>query len=161
GAPTQPAGSALSGNAGAAIISFSPGKRYPVFDNLSIYAQDNWRITSRVTLSYGLRWELNPPPDERTGNVARTIIGVDNPSTATLAPRGTPLWKTTYNNFAPRVGVAYQLSQKPGRELIIRGSTGLFYDLGAGTITNAFGISYPFAASKTITNVPYPLSTTD
>ena len=161
GAATQPPGSALSGTSAGAVISSSPGKRFPLFTNFSLYGQDTWKMTPRLTLNFGLRWEVNPPPNERTGKDAVTVIGLDNPATATLAPPGTPLWKTTYNNFAPRVGVAFQLSQKPGQELILRGGAGLFYDLGAGTITNAFGINYPFAASKTILNIPFPLSATD
>ncbi|HEU4434174.1 MAG TPA: TonB-dependent receptor, partial [Pyrinomonadaceae bacterium] len=34
----------------------------PDFDNLSLYAQDEWRTTARLTLTYGLRWEVNPAP---------------------------------------------------------------------------------------------------
>ena len=33
----------------------------------------------------------------------------------------TPLWRATYDNFAPRLGVAYSLRTRPGRELVLRG----------------------------------------
>src|SRR5262249_55672343 len=103
-----------------------------LFINFSAYAQDTWEATPRLTLSYGLRWEVNPAPSETAGHDALTITGLDNPATMTLAPKGTPLWKTAYNNFAPRVGVAYQLSQAKGQETVLRGGFGLFYDLGSG-----------------------------
>jgi hypothetical protein len=158
GAATQPAGSALSGRLQGAIVRASIGPRAPLFTNLSLYAQDTWKMTRRLTLNYGLRWELNVPPTE---DDAATVIGFDNPSTATIAPPGTPLWNTSYANFAPRVGVAYQLVQTPGRETMLRGGGGIFYDLGYGSIMNAFWNAYPYVASKTVLNVLFPLSSTD
>lgn len=158
GAAIQPAGSALSGRVQTAIVRASIGPRFPLFTNLSLYAQDNWKMTRRLTLNYGLRWELNTPPTEDN---AATVIGLDNPATATIAPPGTPLWNTTYANFAPRIGVAYQLFQTPGRETILRGGGGIFYDLGYGSIMNAFWNAYPYVASKTVPNALFPLSLTD
>src|SRR5438477_8010983 len=38
-----------------------------------------------------------------------TVVGLNNPATMTLAPRGTSLYQTTYGNVAPRFGLAYQL----------------------------------------------------
>ena len=159
GAPTLPVGSMLSGSIQGANIRASVGPRFPVFDNLSLYGQDNWRATRRLTINYGLRWELNPPPTEGNGHDAATLVGLDNPPTITLAPPGTPLWNTTYNNFAPRVGIAYQLFQTPGHETILRGGGGIFYDLGYGSIGNAFGNSaYPYTAQRSVGSVPFPLS---
>jgi hypothetical protein len=104
---------------------------FPIFNNFSAYAQDSWKVTPRLTLNYGLRWEVNPPPQEKNGNDAATVVGdFNNPSTLQLAPIGTPLYKTTYNNFAPRFGFAYDLTGKG--ETIIRGGAGIFYDLGTG-----------------------------
>ena len=159
GAVTQPTGSALTGTIQGGIIRSSTGSRFPLFTNFSLYGQDNWNITRRLTLSYGLRWELNLPPTENRGHDAATIIGLNTPATARIAPTGTPLWNTDYTNFAPRVGVTYQLFQKRGLETVIRGGGGIFYDLGYGSIVNAFGNAYPYVATRNIGNVPYPLST--
>jgi hypothetical protein len=105
------------------------------FNNLSLFAQDTWKASRRLTLTYGLRWEWNPPP---TGSKPLyTFTGYENPRTVKLAPQGTPLYATTYGNFAPRLGAAYQLIQAPGRETTIRGGIGVFYDLGAGIISQA------------------------
>jgi len=161
GAATQPAGSALSGNIAGATVLAQLESRFPLFNNLSLYGQDNWKMTRRLTLNYGLRWELNLPPTETSGRPPATVLGLDNPATATIAPAGTPLWNTTYTNFAPRVGVAYQLFQNPGRETILRGGAGIFYDLGYGSIINAFWRAYPYVASRQVPSVPFPLSATN
>ena len=161
GAATQSAGTALSGTIAGALVQGSSGTRYPLFTNVSLYGQDNWRVTRRLTLNYGLRWELNLPPTENSGHPPATVIGLDNPATATIAPPGTPLWNASYTNFAPRVGVTLQLSKEPGRETVLRGGGGVFYDLGYGSIMNAFGTAYPYASLKRVGFVPYPLSPAD
>jgi len=77
----------------------------------------------------------------------------------TLAPQGTPFFETTYGNFAPRLGAAYQLFESPGRETGLRAGFGVFYDLGTGTTSTAFyGASFPHSSSKTVFNAPFPLS---
>jgi len=151
-------GTALSGIAKSVQVFAGAGSRRPVFTNFSAYAQDTNRITPRITLTYGVRWEFNPPPKETHGNVPFTVQGLDNPATIRLAPRGTPLWKSTYGNFAPRVGLVHQLSTTPGRELVLRGGLGLFYDLGNGQAAQGFGSVFPFVAVKRFFNVLYPLN---
>ncbi|NJM52351.1 MAG: hypothetical protein HC846_02530 [Blastocatellia bacterium] len=69
--------------------------------------------------------------------------------TATLALAGTPQWKTEYDNFAPRFGVAFTVSEK--QNLVVRGGIGLYYDLGTGTALRGY-TSYPYNVTKTITN---------
>lgn len=150
---------AIAGLASQVAITRNFGRTYPVFTNFSAYAQDTWRVNPRLTLTYGLRWELNPPPREGNGNDPFTVQGLDRPATMTLAPPGTPLWETTYGNWAPRVGVAYLLSDKPGRETVVRGGFGIFYDMGNGPGSQAiFGSNYPHSAAKFSTNVQFPLS---
>ena len=98
--------------------------------NLSAFAQDDWRITDRLSLSAGVRWDLNPAPVDLNGNTPYTVTQISNLATTVAAPKGTALWKTTYNNFAPRVGVAYQIHREPGHETVLRAGGGLFYDTG-------------------------------
>jgi hypothetical protein len=101
------------------VFSFLPAT--PVFHQLALYAQDEWQVRPRLHLSYGLRWELSPPPTEQHGNDAFMLLGnIAQPSTLSLAPRGTPLWATTWYNVAPRVGVAWVAHNRPGSETVVR-----------------------------------------
>ena len=59
------------------------------------------------------------------------------------------------DNFAPRVGAAYQLTQQPGRETVARGGFGLFYDLGHDTAAAAFGNVFPFVAIKSLAGAKF------
>lgn len=118
----------------------------PIYDNFSVFAQDSWKINKRLMLTYGLRWDVNPAPHEKNGNNPAVIVGFDNLSTASLT-FGPPLYKTTYNNFAPRVGAAYQLRENAGRELILRGGFGTFYDIGNQTTGGAFANGFPYTAT--------------
>ncbi|HKC65714.1 MAG TPA: TonB-dependent receptor, partial [Pyrinomonadaceae bacterium] len=138
------AGSTQSGIAKSVQVFAGASPRHPVFTNLSAYAQDTYSITTRLYVTYGLRWELNPPPVETTGNDPFTVQHLDNPAALTLAPRGTRLWRTTYNNFAPRVGLAYQIGTNEGHELVLRAGAGIFYDLGNGQAAQGFGSVFPF-----------------
>jgi len=114
-----------------------------------------------LTVTYGLRWDINPPlKGKNLANDPFTIEGLNDPATMTLAPRGTPLYQTTYGNVAPRLGLAYQLVQKPNWDIVLRGGFGIFYDLGTGSLG---GVSsyFPYSANKIIAPAPFPLSPQD
>jgi Carboxypeptidase regulatory-like domain/TonB dependent receptor/TonB-dependent Receptor Plug Domain len=148
----------------------------PIYINSSVFAQDEWHVASRLTLSLGLRWEVNPAPSAVKGNLPYTLQGGTNLGTATLAPQGTPLWKTTWYNFAPRLGLAYVLRDKRSFETVVRGGGGVFFDtgqqvgsvgyLGPGFNAQSFfgeavgsSASFPLPASQVtpqITNPPAP-----
>lgn len=126
--------------------------------NFSVYGQDTWKITPTLTLTYGLRWDVNPAlKGKNFGNDPFTVAGLDNPATMTLAPQGTPLYATTHGNVAPRLSVAYQLHQKQGWESVLRGGLGVFYDLGTGFLGQLTS-GFPYLASNEFSGVPFPLS---
>jgi hypothetical protein len=147
-----------SGLADIGVVLTQGTPRYPVFTNVSSFAQDTFRVAPRLTLTLGLRWEINPAPKESRGNDPLVILGSDNPATMTPAPFGTKLFKTTFGNFAPRFGVSYQWSNHPGFERVIRGGAGIFYDLGEGPAGQAFGNTSPYEGEKLLFGVPFPLS---
>jgi hypothetical protein len=120
----------------------------------SFFFHDDWRLTPRLTVNLGLRWEYESPTTERFNRSIRDFdFSTPSPiSAAALAyyakapiaevpvanfktvggllfagvggrPHG--LWSGDRNNFAPRVGVAYQLNAKT----VIRSGYGIFFDV--------------------------------
>ena len=81
-----------------------------VTNNFSVFAQDAWRAGRRLTLTYGLRWEYNPAPHVSNRPAPWVVDQVSNIATTQLVSSGAPLWHASAANFAPRLGVAYQLS---------------------------------------------------
>lgn len=112
------------------IIGASFANNYPVYTNFSSFIQDEWHVTSRLNVSWGLRWEVNPAPGASDGNLPYTVQGIQNLNTMTLGSPGTPLWKTTWFNFGPRLGVVYTLRNVPGSETVLHVGSGLFFDTG-------------------------------
>ena len=121
----------------------------------SLYGQDTWRVTSRLAITYGLRWELSPAPSSRANTTLASWTNVENPAELALAPLGTPLWKTRYTSFAPRIGVAYKLTERG--DLVLRAGSGVFYDLGSDAV-GYLGFYFPNYATLDTLNVSLPLS---
>jgi hypothetical protein len=121
---------------------------------LSLYAQDSWKATPRLTLIYGVRWELSPAPSGRGSTTLASWEGVSNPATIALAPLGTPIWKTTYGNFAPRLGVAYSLNDR--HDFVLRANWGIFYDLGLGQVAT-LATGFPNGATLTTATATVPI----
>jgi hypothetical protein len=130
---------------------------HPVFNNLSLYAEDHWKINSHLTLDYGLRWEFNPAPGASDG-LYPLALTTGNLATAKLAAPGTPQYHTVYHDFAPRLGFAYQVNASQSHALVVRGGFGIFYNTGQATAAGGYG-GYPFSAfPKMLTNVSLPAS---
>lgn len=142
-------------SSGAAILSAGTSNRARLLaQSLSLYGQDTWKVTPRLTLVFGLRWELSPAPSARSNTTLASWENVNNPAQISLAPAGTSLWSTTLGNFAPRAGLAYRLT-KDG-SFILRTGGGIFYDLGTGQ-TGSLGASFPNVGAATLFNVPLPV----
>ena len=93
------------------------------------YIQDNWKITPKLTLNIGLRYEYQSPYVEQNNRAANFVINSSDPSFGKIiAPRGDGSDQRSFrgrdfNNFAPRIGFAYQLDTKT----VVRASYGIFY----------------------------------
>jgi len=122
---------------------------------LSLYAQDSWKASSRLTLIYGLRWELSPAPNGRGTTTLASWENVSDPATMALAAPGTPLWTTTYANFAPRLGLAYALGAK--QDFVLRANWGIFYDLGLGQVAT-LATGFPNGSTRTTPSVSIPVT---
>jgi hypothetical protein len=157
--PTAPPcpGYALSGTAQiAAAVAYQSDAL--LSQNFSLYGQDTWKIGRRLNLTYGLRWDINPAlKGKNLANDPFTVAGLNNPSTMTLAPRGTPLYQTKYGNVAPRVGLAYQLRDAHSWGTVLRAGFGIFYDLGSGSLGGVSSF-FPYSAESVIPSPNFPLS---
>ncbi len=155
--------------AGIVAQKYSSAMR-PIYENFSVYAQDEWKATSRLSLSFGLRWDVNPAPYDDAGNDPYAVT-TGSPYTAQVAAKGAKLWQTQFGNVAPRFGLAYQIHQKPGYETVFRLGGGLFYDLGPITASQGYsglgssatitpsGIAFPLTQEQ-IDSIPAPNTTT-
>jgi hypothetical protein len=104
---------------------------------------------------------LNTAPRDRDPNNGNYVPLLGNYSTGSvyLGTPGSSLWQTQYWNFAPRLGVAYQLGQKSGWDTVLRGGGGLFYDLGNGTAAlNPWVGGFPNNQNVVLQQVAFPLS---
>jgi carboxypeptidase family protein len=132
-----------------------------LFRNLSLYGQDVWRLSTRLTLTYGVRWDVDFVPQVLSGPRLPAATGLNsiNLSNLALAPVGTSPYRTKYWNFAPRFGVAYQLSQSQKWQTMIRGGFGVFYDLASSEAGNNLGIgNYPYGSVAFYSGGTFPLS---
>ncbi len=121
---------------------------------ISLYAQDTWKMNSRLTVTYGLRWEVNPAPSPRENTTVAAWTNVNDPSATALAPQETPVWSTTYTNFAPRAGVAWTPTDK--RDFVVRAGGGIFYDLGVGAAAN-LSSGFPNNVQNILFGAPIPI----
>jgi hypothetical protein len=122
------------------------------FYNFSLYGQDTWKASHRLTLTFGVRWDYNPPPATTSGNAPYVLSEVSDLATATLLPRGTPLWHADWKNFAPRFGASYLLRQNPDHQTVLRVGFGQFYDIGtsaAAALDNGQGF-FPYSLVTTL-----------
>jgi hypothetical protein len=99
----------------------------------NFYANDDWKVTPRLTLNLGVRYELTPPYYDKYNQMVNTVIangfsayakvmpGDRNPFDHSLMPRA--LVNTDFNNIAPRVGLAYRAR----RTTVLRAGYGIFY----------------------------------
>jgi hypothetical protein len=129
-----------------------------LYHNLSLYAQDAWKITPRLTLTYGLRWEHNPAPGTLNAVpfLGFTQLDFSNLSSTNVAPIGSPIFKTQFATFAPRIGIAYQLSTDTRWGRVLRAGWGLFYDT-TGDYSNLTTLNGPQAS---LSSVKFPATST-
>jgi hypothetical protein len=128
-----------------------------LFHNFSAFAQDTWKASSRLTLTYGLRTESSPAPSETSGHPPFALTQIHDLATIALAPSGTPLWKSTWASLAPRFGISYLLTPNTERPTVLRAGFGIFFDLGSGPAGDVgAGGRFPYTATRFDFNAPLP-----
>jgi hypothetical protein len=137
----------------------------------AFYFQDDWKVTSKLTVNLGLRYEWSTPYTDRRNQLQFSDFSADSGIAVPIAPTdvfGGTLVNTTgnlpgatifptsghrnvpvdRNNWAPRVGFAYSV----GSNTVIRGGAGVYYGLNVATnfqsVAPAFGNSNPIRFTK-------------
>ncbi|HLK65227.1 MAG TPA: TonB-dependent receptor [Bryobacteraceae bacterium] len=143
----------VDGASGAAGLGLST-------NNYSVVAQDTWRAGLRLTVTYGLRWEYDPAPGVTNRPAAWTPDQASNLATMQLAPDGSPLWHASGKNFAPRLGIAYQLSSRPNWATVVRTGGGIFYDIGYGQLGDVYAVNSQYYGTTIYSSgATFPLTT--
>ncbi len=140
-----------SGNTGISILEVTRTWFH------GLYLQDDWKATRKLTLNLGLRWEVQRPVTERFNrqssfdykavNPISSAVGQNYSGELVFASSGNRgLFDTNYKNFAPRLGFAYQLTQK----LVMRGGYGVFFppSYRGGGPSQGFSSDTPYVASN-------------
>jgi hypothetical protein len=113
----------------------------------SLYAQDDWRVTPKLTVNLGLRWEYATPVWERDNqwsNFDPTTNSLVRATNGSIYDRA--LVNPDYKDFGPRVGLAYN----PMPKTVIRAGYGISYDFFNRTGSAGEGINGPLAIFGTI-----------
>ena len=132
-------GITTSGNAAASLLlGYGSGGNVPKPASLAegrhdyaAYVQDSWRVNNRLTANYGIRWEIQGPTTDRYSRFSTfnfnapspiSVPGLNLVGAFAPATRHT-MWDRDYRNFAPRVGLAYKITDK----LVLRTGFGIFF----------------------------------
>lgn len=122
----------LGGNGSVFAYGDDIAQQWPYY---AWYAQDDWKVSPKLTVNLGLRYDLNIPKTERARQTSQLSLTTPNPAAGGLpgamifAGTGTGrtgldrFAETRENAFGPRLGIAYQLTPKT----VIRAGSGIYY----------------------------------
>jgi hypothetical protein len=131
-----------------------------LFRNLGVFAQDTWRALPRLTMTYGLRWDVEFVPHSLEGPSLPAVTGfnLNHFSDLALAAPGTPPYESQFGNVAPRLGLAYAIRQRDNWQTVLRAGGGIFYDMATQEIGNGLipGV-YPFGSNNFSFGGSFPL----
>jgi Carboxypeptidase regulatory-like domain len=137
----------LAGDVSASSIAVGNAERHVLVNSFTFFGQDAWRATPRLTLNFGLRYEYSGPLHNGDRDLPVFIPGKG------LVIQGVgigSIFPPDGNNFAPRVGFAYQPGGKG--DLVVRGGFGVFYEQTA--ISPFLDNRPPNAAANGLENNP-------
>ena len=160
----SPTGTSNVTNSIAGAGNFRRDERY---GNLASFVQDDIKVTPRLTVNMGLRYEIFGAPTETNGRlpnfdanvavgqvpVTGTYSGITVPSNFQgQVPSGVTktsypgFYKTPHGDVSPRLGFAWQMKQNP--VLVLRGGFGVYYDQHSGNLAEQTLSQLPFATSQ-------------
>jgi hypothetical protein len=112
------------------------------------FGQDDWKISHRLTLNLGLRYDLYTPPYELNNRWSNFDITTGTLRRAGVNGNSRSLVNTDKNNWAPRLGFAYDLAGH-GRT-VVRGGYGIFYFVDRGGVGNQLSANPDFSGVTTL-----------
>jgi hypothetical protein len=160
GSGGDPTASSLFGLVDTATLNYGnfSGVRYKDF---SLYAQDTYKYTSRLTLNYGLRYDIDLPASEAFGRFSAVDPTLPNPGAGNIlgaytyfgsgpGRNGQTRPQNTYAKaFGPRVGFSYSIDAKT----VLRGGYGIFYEpLKEGSFADQDGLGFFNRQTINVTN---------
>ncbi len=111
---------------------------------LGTFAQDDFRVSARLTVNLGLRWEYNGVPNEIHNRLG--IYDFQRNAVIQVGTNGVERpYKRQFTNFGPRFGFAYDPTAQG--KMVVRGGFGLYYDEPVTNIVSGLGSNPPFATS--------------
>jgi outer membrane receptor protein involved in Fe transport len=120
----------LAGYVDSGFQYFGNTTRHTFENNYGLYFQDNFRLTPRLTLNYGLRWDYSGVVQEKNDLFSNFTLPASISEPFTLTQVGQPGLSQLYNpdkkDFAPRVSVAWDVAGKG--KTVVRAGYGIFYD---------------------------------
>jgi outer membrane receptor protein involved in Fe transport len=114
---------------------------------LGFYGQDDYKVTRRLTLNLGLRWDILTWPVEKFNHQANFNINTGQIELAGQDGNSRSFIPVDYHNFAPRIGFAYDLSGNGTTKL--SGGYGIFYFVDRGGISNQLAQNPPYGGEAT------------
>lgn len=122
------------------------------------FALDNWQVTPKLTINYGLRYDLPTAPQSLNGygrklNDAQTALIPTSTASLGASYTPTPGFKFTdaqLDNFGPRLGVDYRVTNK----LVARGGFGIYFNANQLNTYTLMTSNYPFSASVGYNTTP-------
>jgi Carboxypeptidase regulatory-like domain len=164
----------LAGRATEADTQFGITDKSFTFRDLSGYVTDDWKLSRKLTLNLGLRYEFFGTPVEANGRFGNfdpaLMTNTENPLSGFIVPANAQptgfaaldaalaataradnnsTINSDRNNFAPRFGFAY--SPLDNNKLVIRGGYGIFYDRPSSAFINTVFSNYPFLREIEVT----------
>ena len=113
---------------------------------MSFYSQNDWKLTRKLTVNLGLRWEYQGPTTDRYDRLSQFDLTGSNPTGTRgrfefsgVDGVGRGMTDPDYTNWAPRVGLAWRMTEKT----VLRTAYGISYNqiTGIGSGSNGFGIA--------------------
>jgi hypothetical protein len=159
------------------FVNGAPNIRDYNFNNYAAYVTDTWRVLPRLTATLGVRWDHYTPVDEKDALVLLPVVENNNPINTLLDPNlvlnfagkavGRPWYSTSFHEFAPNVGLAWDVFGDG--KMAIRGGYSIFYvddnlgqalvnsvgtNSGLSTTVGATGLSGVISNSPPAINAP-------